>query len=88
MAYAPGVSRCHAKSKREREAVPIAAVKGCGVCRMHGAGSSIPKGSRNGLKHGLLADAIEARRFVAEWTRQARELVKTIDSAGSSVFQP
>ncbi|MGA8444650.1 MAG: hypothetical protein WB766_05590 [Roseiarcus sp.] len=55
-------------------------MKGYSVCRMHGAGGGAPKGNRNGLKHGLYsADAIEARRFVAESTRQARELVKTID---------
>jgi uncharacterized protein YjcR len=46
---------------------------------MHGAGGGAPKGNRNGLKHGLYsAEAIEARRLVAELTRQARETVKMI----------
>jgi len=46
---------------------------------MHGAGGGAPKGNRNALKHGLYsAEAIEARRFVAELTRQARELVEVI----------
>lgn len=72
--------RCHAKSKRSGKPCRSPAVKGYSVCRMHGAGGGAPKGNRNGLKHGLYsADAIEARRFVAESTRQARELVKTID---------
>jgi hypothetical protein len=47
---------------------------------MHGAGGGAPKANRNALKHGLYtAEAIETRRMVAELTRQARELVETID---------
>jgi uncharacterized protein YjcR len=47
---------------------------------MHGAGGGAPKGNRNGLKHGLYsAEMIEMRRLVAELTRQARELLKTVD---------
>jgi hypothetical protein len=47
---------------------------------MHGARGGAPKGNRNGLKDGLYsAEMIEMRRLVAELTRQARELLKTVD---------
>jgi uncharacterized protein YjcR len=46
---------------------------------MHGARGGAPRGNRNALEHGAYsAEAIEARRLVAELMRQARETVKMI----------
>ena len=73
-------SRCHARSKRSGLQCRAPSVRGHSVCRMHGAAGGAPKGNRNALTHGASsAEAIETRRMVAELTRQARELVETID---------
>jgi glucans biosynthesis protein len=46
---------------------------------MHGAGGGAPNGNKNALKHGLYtAEAVDERRMVAALTRQARELVETV----------
>jgi uncharacterized protein YjcR len=72
--------RCHATSKRSGKPCRSPAVSGHSVCRMHGVGGGAPKGNRNGLQHGLYtAEAIESRHLVAELTRQARELVESIE---------
>ena len=68
--------RCRARSKRTGKPCLSPAVRGCSVCRMHGASGGAPKGNRNALKHGLYsAEAIETRRMIAALMRQARELV-------------
>lgn len=40
--------RCHARSKRTGCQCRSPAVKGWGVCRMHGAGGGAPEGKGNG----------------------------------------
>ena len=71
--------RCRATSKRSGKRCQSPAVRGCKVCRMHGARGGAPKGNRNALKDGVFtAEAIKARRMVAALTRQARELITTV----------
>src|SRR5437868_5257185 len=57
--------RCHARSKRSGKPCQALAVKGWGVCRMHGAGGGAPKGNKNALKHGrYTAEAIAMRQAI------------------------
>lgn len=73
------VSRCRARSKRTGKSCRSPAVRGCSVCRMHGAGGGAPRGNRNAYKHGLYtAKAIETRRMAAALLKQARELVNSV----------
>ena len=46
---------------------------------MHGAGGGAPKGNRNALKQASIPRGDRDATMVAELTRQARELVETID---------
>ena len=46
---------------------------------MHGAGGGAPKGNRNARRHGLFGrEAVETRRMVAELTKQAQILARSI----------
>ena len=56
-----------------REGAP--AVRGCRVCRMHGAGGGAPTGNRNGnYRHGTRTkEAIQAVRLVNLLSRLARK---------------
>ena len=74
------VRRCLA---RTRKGTPCQspAVRGKQRCRMHGGGkgSGAPLGNRNSLKHGqYTAEAIAARRQVAEVLRVARATLKEV----------
>ena len=70
--------RCSATSKRTRERCKAPAVRGCTVCRFHGARGGGPRGERNGMyRHGLYTkEAIEERWFF-------RELGRVLINAGT-----
>ena len=60
-----------------REAVPVPAVRGWAVCRMHGAGGGAPMGNQNALKHGrYTAKAIAERRWLRELLQDCQELLE------------
>jgi len=71
-------SRCGAKT-RNGAPCKSGAMRN-GRCRMHGGMSpGAPKGNQNAYKHGhYSADAIEARRQMAEFNRETRALINTI----------
>lgn len=71
------MQRCRARSKRSGEQCKNYAIKGCGVCRMHGARGG-PK-TRNGLlsckqasfKHGLYSqEVLDELRFIRELLKE------------------
>jgi hypothetical protein len=67
--------RCAAKSKRTGERCRAPAVRGCHVCRMHGAGGGAPSGKQNGnYQNGTRTkEAIQAVRYVNLLSRTARK---------------
>lgn len=69
--------RCAARSKRTGLACRAPAVRGCRVCRMHGARGGGPSGPQNGRwRHGLYsAEVIAIRKHVNALTRAARDSV-------------
>jgi hypothetical protein len=66
--------RCTARSKRTGLPCRAPAVRGCRVCRMHGAWGGAPRGPRNGrYRSGLFtAEVVEATRLVRSFVRDAR----------------
>jgi uncharacterized protein YjcR len=69
--------RCRAKSKRSGKPCRAPAVKGCTVCRMHGAGGGAPQSNRNALRHGrYTAQAIAERQGIRALLRESRELME------------
>jgi hypothetical protein len=63
MQSAHDAQRCHAKAKTSGNRCNAPAVTGWKVCRMHGAGSGAPTGSKNGAwKHGDRSGAAEVNR--------------------------
>jgi hypothetical protein len=75
MQSAHDAPRCGAKSKRSGKSCRAPAVRGCGVCRMHGARGGAPTGKRNGkYRHGMRTqEATEAVRLVNLLSRLARK---------------
>jgi hypothetical protein len=72
--------RCGAKTRSGRPC-RSPAVSGKRRCRMHGGarGSGAPRGNQNALKSGLYTrEALEERRRLREFLRQARGLIKDI----------
>ena len=69
--------RCTAKAKRTGSRCNAPAVKGCAVCRMHGAGGGAPRGPGNGMwKHGGRSrEVAEVRRLGAELGRMAKRVL-------------
>jgi hypothetical protein len=63
--------RCTAISKRSRERCKAPALRGCAVCRFHGARGGGPKGTRNGnYRHGLhTQETTEEYRHLLELLR-------------------
>jgi hypothetical protein len=57
--------RCHSLSKRTKKPCQAPAVRGCGVCRFHGARGGAQTGNRNAWKHGARG---------AAWLHEASEL--------------
>jgi hypothetical protein len=67
--------RCKAKSKRTGKSCGAPAMRGCRVCRMHGARGGAPSGERNGnYRDGTRTkEAIQAVRLVNLLSRWARK---------------
>ena len=78
MQSAHDAPRCHARSKRTGNRCGARAVRGCRVCRMHGARGGAPTGKRNGnYRLGTRAkEAIQAVRLVNLLSRLARKFRK------------
>ena len=76
--------RCRATSKRTGERCKAPAVRGCAVCRFHGACGGAPKGARNGMyRHGLYTEeAVEERRLLRELLRQSRKALAALPCEG------
>jgi hypothetical protein len=76
MQSAHDAARCKAKSKRTGKRCRAPAVRGCHVCRMHGAGGGAPEGKSNGnFRHGgRTKEAISASRYVNELARLLRDI--------------
>jgi hypothetical protein len=74
MQSAHDAPRCKAKSKRTGKPCRAPAVRGCRVCRMHGARGGAPEGKRNGnFRHGgRTKDATDASRYINELARFMR----------------
>jgi glucans biosynthesis protein len=74
MQSAHDAPRCKAKSKRTGKRCQAPAVRGCRVCRMHGAGGGAPEGKANGnFQHGgRTREVIEASRFIRAMARIVR----------------
>ena len=72
-------ARCSATSKRTGKPCQAPAVKGCAVCRFHGARGGGPEGNHNGrYRHGLYTkEAVEERRLLRELLRQSREAISS-----------
>ncbi len=76
MQSAHDAPRCKAKSKRTGKPCRAPAVRGCRVCRMHGAKGGAPTGKLNGnYRHGRRTKEVtEASRYVRELIRLVRGL--------------
>jgi glucans biosynthesis protein len=73
MQSAHDAPRCKASSKRTGKSCRAPAVRGCRVCRMHGAGGGAPAGKKNGnYRHGKRTkEVIEAVRYINLLSRLA-----------------
>lgn len=78
---AAAAPRCSARSKRTGLPCRAPAVRGCRVCRVHGARGGAPSGSRNGnFRTGAhTREAIALRRLVSGLAREARFLCEAIE---------
>jgi hypothetical protein len=64
----------------QREKVPVAAVQGSSVCRMHGAAGGAPRGNRNALKHGdFTAKGLALKKQINTLARLARKTMSAIE---------
>jgi hypothetical protein len=74
MQSAHAAPRCGAKSKRTGKPCRAPAVRGCRVCRMHGAGGGGPSGRGNGnYRHGGRTKGLtEAVRYINMLAKNAR----------------
>jgi hypothetical protein len=74
MQSAHAAPRCSAKSKRTGKPCLAPAVRGCRVCRMHGAGGGGPSGRQNGnyRNGGRTKQMQDTVRSVNELVRLAR----------------
>src|SRR5262245_22118862 len=72
--------RCSATSKRSHQKCRAPAVRGCRVCRFHGARGGAPKGKANGAwRHGRhTSQAVMLRRLSAILTRSARKTINKL----------
>ena len=75
MQSAHDAPRCTAKSKRTGKPCGAPAVRGCRVCRMHGARGGAPTGERNGnYRQGTRTkQAVQSVRLVNLLSRLARK---------------
>jgi glucans biosynthesis protein len=74
MQSAHGAPRCKAKSKRTGSPCRAPAVRGWGVCRMHGAGGGGPSGRANGnYRHGGRTKRVtDVVRYINALAKKAR----------------
>lgn len=72
--------RCTARSKRTGQGCRAPAVRGCAVCRFHGAGGGGPAGRRNGnYRHGRYTkEALADRRVMADLIEESRRLMVSL----------
>ena len=75
MQSAHDAPRCKAKSKRSGKTCGAPAVRGCLVCRLHGARGGAPTGERNGnYRQGTRTkQAVQSVRLVNLLSRLARK---------------
>jgi hypothetical protein len=75
MQSAHDAPRCKAKSKRTGKPWGAPAVRGCRVCRMHGARGGAPTGERNGnyWQGTRTKQAVQSVRLVNLLSRLARK---------------
>ena len=66
--------RCHAKAKSTGEQCKAPAVRGWGVCRVHGAGGGAPCGKAHpNYKHGVRSkEWVETRKQINALVREMR----------------
>jgi hypothetical protein len=78
---ADAAPRCAARSKRTGLPCRAPAVRGCRVCRMHGAGGGAPTGRRNGrfTTGRYTQEVIGLRQLVAILAREARIVCEEIE---------
>ncbi|SFI56130.1 hypothetical protein [Jannaschia pohangensis] len=81
MQSAHGAPRCTAKSKRTGNPCRAPAVRGCTVCRMHGArGSAKPGTAHPNWKHGgRSGDMVNLRKLANALSRETRNLADGMD---------
>jgi hypothetical protein len=82
MDMAHSAPRCHAHCKHSKLPCGNPAMKGRGVCRMHGGKGGAPRGERNGnYKHGrsTIARREQKRAFRAE-LRAFADLLREIEA--------
>jgi hypothetical protein len=74
MQSAHDAPRCKAKSKRTGNPCCVPAVRGCHVCRMHGArGGARPRKVNGNFRHGRLTKEVtETSRFITAIARLVR----------------
>ena len=76
MECAHNAPRCKATSKRTGRPCRAPAVRGWGVCRMHGAGGGGPSGRANGnYRHGGRTKRVaELVRYINALAKKARDI--------------
>jgi hypothetical protein len=76
MQSAHAAPRCKATSKRTGRPCRAPAVRGWGVCRMHGAGGGGPSGRANGsYRHGgRTKEVADAVRYINALAKKARDI--------------
>jgi len=76
MQSAHNAPRCRATSKRTGRPCRAPAVRGWGVCRMHGAGGGGPSGRTNGnYRHGgRTKGVVDAVRYINALVKKARDI--------------
>ena len=80
MQSAHDAPRCTAKSKRTGQPCKAPAVRGYGVCRMHGARGGAKMGAAHpNWKHGTRsADAVALRKLLNVFGKDSRKLRNTL----------
>lgn len=74
--------RCRARSKRTGKTCGAPAMTGWAVCYHHGARGGAPRGPAHGrYRHGVFTcEAEKDRRHISDLIREARTLLKTLQS--------
>ena len=74
--------QCHAHSRRTGLRCRAPAVRGCNVCRFHGAGGGQPPGEKNSAyRHGFYTlEEISSRRFYRKMMKMALDRISLAPS--------